>query len=51
MAAPLRVDPPPLVFVVLQRQYRLVAWLEAGDPMPPARAASHAQARGATLNS
>ena len=39
------VDPPPFVFVVLQRQYRLVAWLEAADPMPKVRAASHAQAR------
>ena len=44
------VDPPPLIFVVLQRQYRLVAWLEATDPMPAARAGSHAQAR-ATLDS
>ena len=25
------VDPPPLIFVVLQRQYRLIAWLEATD--------------------
>ena len=28
------VDPPPLIFVVLQRQYRLVAWLQATDQMP-----------------
>ena len=39
------VDPPPLIFVVLQRQYRLVAWLEATDEMPLVRAVSHAQAR------
>ena len=39
------IDPPPLIFVVLQRQYRLVAWLEAADPMPTVRVASHAQAR------
>ena len=39
------VDPPSLVFVVLQRQYRLIAWLEATDHMPPVRAGSHAQAR------
>ena len=39
------VDPPPLIFVVLQRQYRLIAWLEPADPLPPARAGSHAQAR------
>jgi hypothetical protein len=39
------VDPPPLIFVILQRQYRLITWLEAAEPMPPARAGSHAQAR------
>ena len=39
------VDPPPLIFVALQRQYRLVAWLEATDVPPPVRARSHAQAR------
>jgi len=39
------VDPPPSIFVVLQRQYRLIAWLEATDAMPPMRAGSHAQAR------
>ena len=39
------VDPPPLIFVVLQRHYRLVAWLEAAHTMPPTRAGSHVQAR------
>jgi hypothetical protein len=39
------VDSPPAVFVILQRQYRLVAWLEAADHVPPARTGSHAQAR------
>jgi hypothetical protein len=39
------VDSPPAIFVVLQRQYRLVAWLEAADQLPPARAGSQAQAR------
>jgi hypothetical protein len=39
------VDPPPLIFVVLQRQYRLIGWLEAADDIPPVRAGSHAQAR------
>jgi hypothetical protein len=39
------VDPPPPIFVVLQRQYRLVAWLQAIDELPPARAVSYAQAR------
>src|SRR5262245_47952621 len=39
------VDPPPLIFVVLQQQYRLIAWLEATEPMPLARVGSNAQAR------
>jgi hypothetical protein len=39
------VDPPPLVFVTLHRQYQLVSWLEAADPMPAARVGSNAQAR------
>ncbi len=39
------VDPPPLIFVVLQRQYRLVAWLQSIDRIPRVRAVSHAQAR------
>jgi hypothetical protein len=39
------VDPPPLIFVVLQRQFQLIAWLEAADHVPPVRAGSHAQAR------
>ena len=39
------VDPPPLIFVALQRQYQLVAWLEATDGSAPVRASSHAQAR------
>jgi hypothetical protein len=39
------VDPPPLAFVTLQRQYQLVSWLEATDPMPAVRIGSNAQAR------
>lgn len=39
------VDPPPLVFVTLQRRYQLVSWLEAVDPMPAVRVGSNAQAR------
>lgn len=39
------LDPPPLIFVVLQRQYRLVEWLEAADDLPPVPARAHAQAR------
>lgn len=39
------VDPPPLAFVTLQRQYQLVSWLEAADPMPAVRVGSNAQAR------
>ena len=37
--------PPPLIFVTLQRQYQLVSWLEALDPMPSVRVGSNAQAR------
>jgi DUF2946 family protein len=39
------VDPPPLVFVTLQRQYQLVSWLEATEPMPALRVGSNTQAR------
>jgi general stress protein CsbA len=39
------IEPPPLVFVSLQRQYQHVAWLEAADPMSAGRVGSNAQAR------
>jgi hypothetical protein len=39
------VDPPPLIFVSLQRQYQRVSWLEAAEPMPTVRVGSNAQAR------
>jgi len=39
------VDPPPLVFVTLQRQHQLVSWLQAAEPMPAVRAGSNTQAR------
>jgi hypothetical protein len=39
------LDPPPPIFVSLQRQYQLISWLEAADPMPTARVGSNAQAR------
>jgi hypothetical protein len=39
------VDPPPLVFVTLQRQYQRVSWLQAEDPTPSVRVGSNAQAR------
>jgi hypothetical protein len=39
------IDPPPLIFVSLQRQYQRVSWLEAADPMPTVRVGSNAQAR------
>jgi hypothetical protein len=39
------VDPPPLIFVVLQRQYQLIKWLEAADQTPSMRSGVHAQAR------
>lgn len=39
------VDPPPLLFVNLQRQYQRISWLEGADPMPAVRVGSNAQAR------
>jgi hypothetical protein len=39
------VEPPPLVFVSLQRQYQRIAWLEAAEAMPVERIGSNAQAR------
>ena len=39
------VDPPPLIFVSLQRQYQRVSWLEAAQPMPTVWVGSNAQAR------
>jgi hypothetical protein len=41
----LAVDPPTPVFVSLQREYQLVSWLEAAEPMPPLKVGSNAQAR------
>jgi hypothetical protein len=38
-------DPPPLVFVTLQRQYQRISWLEAAVSMPAIRVGSNAQAR------
>jgi len=39
------VDPPPLVFVTLQRQYQRISWLEAAVSKPAIRVGSNAQAR------
>jgi hypothetical protein len=39
------VDPPPLIFIELQREHRLVAWLQATDHVSLMRAMAHAQAR------
>jgi Protein of unknown function (DUF2946) len=39
------IDPPPLIFVTLQRQYQRISWLEAADPMPAIRVGSNSQAR------
>jgi hypothetical protein len=38
-------EPPPAIFVSLQRLYQRVSWLEAADLMPTARVGSNAQAR------
>ena len=43
------VDPPPLIFVSLQRLYQRVSWLEAADPMPTVRVGSNTQARAPPL--
>jgi hypothetical protein len=42
---PFAIDPPPLVFVSLQRQYQQISWLEAAEPMPTVRIGSNTQAR------
>jgi hypothetical protein len=39
------IEPPPLIFVSLQRQHQQVSWLEAADPTPAGRVGSNAQAR------
>ncbi len=39
------IDPPPLIFVTLQRQYQRISWLEAADSVPTIRVGSNAQAR------
>jgi len=39
------VDRPPLIFVILQRQYQRISWLEAADPIPAVRVGSNTQAR------
>jgi hypothetical protein len=39
------IEPPPLIFVILHRQYQHVAWLEAADPMPIVRVGSNTEAR------
>jgi hypothetical protein len=42
-------EPPPLIFVSLQRVYKRVSWLEAADPMPTVRVGSNTQARAPPL--
>lgn len=43
--AAIAVDPPPLIFVILQRRYQLVSWLEAANPITTIRVGSNTQAR------
>jgi hypothetical protein len=38
-------DPPPVIFVFLQRRYQRISWLEDADPMPALRVGSNTQAR------
>jgi hypothetical protein len=39
------IDPPPIVFVSLQRRYQTVSWLNAAASLPTVRVGSNAQAR------
>jgi hypothetical protein len=39
------VDPPPLIFVSLQRRYQQISWLEATEAIPVFRVGSNSQAR------
>jgi hypothetical protein len=39
------VDPPPLIFVSLQRQYQQISWLEATEAIAVIRIGSNTQAR------
>src|SRR5438105_3931470 len=43
--AAISVDPPPFIFVSLQRLYQRVSWLEPTDSMRAARVGSNTQAR------
>lgn len=39
------LEPPLPLFVTIQRQFQLLSWLEAADPMPALRVGSNTQAR------
>jgi hypothetical protein len=39
------VDPPPQIFVSLQRRHQQISWLEAAEAMPVFRVGSNSQAR------
>jgi hypothetical protein len=43
------LDPPPLVFVTLQRLYQRVSWLKAVNTLPVLRVGSNTQARAPPL--
>ena len=45
LGGPLAIDPPPLAFATLQRDYRMVVWSDAMAPAVPERTGSNAQAR------
>lgn len=44
-AVAVAIYPPPAGFIILHRQYQLVAWLESTESLPAVRAGSNAQAR------
>jgi len=46
---PIVAGSPSLIFVSLHRQYQLISWLEAAEPMPAVRVGSNTQARAPPL--
>src|SRR5271155_1449899 len=50
-AGAVAVDPPPLIFVSVQRQYQQISWLEATEAISVSRVGSNTQARAPPSNS
>ena len=45
LSSPSLIDPPPVLFVTLQRNYERIVWFEPAEPASTFRAGSNAQAR------